>query len=42
MIVEIDEERGIVLVTDETELDPNGEPTVAEYTIEEWNNIQSQ
>lgn len=36
----IDENTGIVLVLDETELDPNGHPIYVQYTLEEWSNLQ--
>ena len=37
--IEIDSDQGIVLIWDETEVDPNGEPIIVEYTIEEWNKL---
>lgn len=37
----IDEELGIVTVINYNELDPNSEPLIVEYTIEEWNSINN-
>ena len=35
----IDENSGIVLVLDQTELDPNGYPLYVQYTLDEWNEM---
>ena len=39
--IQIDSDRGTVLIFDPNELDPNGDPLIIEYTIEEWNEINS-
>ena len=37
----IDEENKIVTVINYDELDPNGEPLMVEYTLDEWNDINN-
>ena len=37
----IDEDNQIVTVINHNELDPNGEPLIVEYTLDEWNDINS-
>lgn len=37
----IDEENQIVTVINYDEMDPNGEPLMVEYTLDEWNNINT-
>lgn len=39
--IEIDSDNGVVLILDSDELDPNGYPLGIEYTIDEWNEINS-
>ena len=39
--VVIDEENQTVTVINYGELDPNGEPLMVEYTLDEWNDINS-
>lgn len=39
-IIEFDEEHSKVLVTNPNYLDPNGNPIIIEYTVEEWNHLQ--
>ena len=39
--VVIDEENQTVTVINHNELDPNGEPLIVEYTLDEWNDINS-
>ncbi len=38
--IEINEELGIVLITDPSELLPDGEPLIVEYSIDEWETMQ--
>lgn len=40
--IEYNEEAKIVLVLDESNLDPNGQPTFVQYTFEEWEQIKDQ
>lgn len=42
-LIEIDVENNIVLVTsqDSEDLDPDGEPLIVQYTLEEWEDINS-
>lgn len=39
--VVIDEENQTVTVINYGELDPNGEPLMVEYTLDEWNDINT-
>ena len=39
--VVIDEENQTVTVINYSELDPNGEPLMVEYTLDEWNDINT-
>lgn len=42
-LIEIDIENNIVLVTsqDPEDLDPDGEPLIVQFTLEEWEDINS-
>lgn len=41
-IIEIDEENKRVLLYNPNELDPNGDPVIVEYTLEEWAAINAE